>query len=257
MIEPVEAGAAARPRERRSVRLAAIGDLHCPKVGTDVLSPLLTRIAGEADVLILCGDLTDRGGEEEARALGRALTSVKIPTVAVLGNHDFESGRPEAVTDALADAGVHVLQGDAVEILGIGFAGVKGFGGGFGERALQPWGEALIKAFVREAVEEALRLESALATLRTPHRIGVLHYSPIDATVKGEPPEIFPFLGSSRLEEPLTRYSVTAVFHGHAHAGSPEGRTRADIPVYNVALPLLMRAYPDRPPYRLLDLTLD
>jgi Icc-related predicted phosphoesterase len=236
------------------VRIAALGDLHCPRTGTDVLTPLLARMAQEADVLVLCGDLTDRGTEEEARALARTLGGLKVPVVAVLGNHDCESGKPDAVRAALADAGVHVLDGEAVEVHGVGFAGVKGFGGGFGERALQPWGEAVVKAFVREAVDEALKLESALAKLRTEHRVAVLHYAPVEGTVKGEPPEIFPFLGSSRLEEPLTRYAVSAVFHGHAHTGSPEGRTRADAPVYNVALPLLARAFPDRPPYRLIEL---
>jgi Icc-related predicted phosphoesterase len=239
---------------RRPLRIAALGDLHCPRTAVDTLAPLLARMAQEADVVVLCGDLTDRGTEEESRVLARTLGALRVPVVAVLGNHDHESGTPEVVGRLLADAGVHVLDGESVEIEGVGFAGVKGFGGGFGERALQPWGEAIIKAFVREAVDEALKLESALAKLRTEHRVAVLHYAPVEGTVKGEPPEIFPFLGSGRLEEPLTRYPVSAVFHGHAHAGSPEGRTRTEAPVYNVALPLLARTYPDRPPFRLIEL---
>jgi Icc-related predicted phosphoesterase len=140
-----------------------------------------------------------------------------------------------------------VLDGEAVEVLGIGIAGTKGFGGGFGQRALQPWGEPIIKQFVHEAITEALKLESALAKLRTPTKIALLHYAPVPSTVAGEPPEIFAFLGSSRLEEPLTRYEVSAVFHGHAHNGSPEGRTRADVPVYNCALPVLQRMAPQAP----------
>jgi Icc-related predicted phosphoesterase len=120
---------------------------------------------------------------------------------------------------------------------------------------LGAWGEETIKRLVHETVEEALKLEAALAKLQTAQRVAVLHYAPIQATVEGEPPEIFPFLGSSRLEEPLNRYSVTAVFHGHAHYGSPEGRTLGDIPVYNVAMPLLKRTFPDHPPFRMLEIS--
>jgi Icc-related predicted phosphoesterase len=153
----------------------------------------------------------------------------------------------------LSGSGVNVLDGTATEIRGIGFAGVKGFAGGFGDRALQPWGEKVLKHFVHEAVEEALKLESALAKLRTPQRIVLCHYSPILETLQGEPSEIIPFLGSSRLEEPVNRYAVTAVFHGHAHHGAPEGRTRENVPVYNVALPLLRSRFPDLRPVRFLE----
>ena len=135
----------------------------------------------------------------------------------------------------------------------MGFAGVKGFASGFGRGVLEPWGEQIIKQFVREAVEEALKLESALARLRTETRIALLHYAPIVGTVEGEPPEIHAFLGCSRLEEPLNRFQVTAAFHGHAHQGQSEGRTSAGIPVYNVSLPLLRRTAPDGPPFRLIE----
>jgi Icc-related predicted phosphoesterase len=237
-----------------AMRLAATADLHCPRIPPDVLAKFLGPAVDAADVLLLAGDLTACGLEEEARTLARVLAGVKMPIVAVLGNHDYQAGRSEAVTSILVDAGVHVLDGDVVEVRGVGFAGIKGFAGGFGSWALQPWGEEVVKAFVREAVEEALRLESALAKLRTPQRVALLHYAPIEETVKGEPPEIFPFLGSSRLEEPLTRYPVTAIVHGHAHHGTLEGRTRNDVPVYNVALALLQRAFPDRPPFRVIEL---
>jgi Icc-related predicted phosphoesterase len=146
-----------------------------------------------------------------------------------------------------------VLDGDTCEIQGVGFAGVKGFAGGFGRRALGPWGEPIIKQFVHEAVNEALKLESALARLRTDKKIVILHYAPIEATVEGEPREIYPYLGCSRLEEPLGRYSVTAVLHGHAHNGAPEGRTAAGVPVYNVALPLMRKLTPHQP-FRILDI---
>ncbi|HSE93404.1 MAG TPA: metallophosphoesterase [Methylomirabilota bacterium] len=236
------------------MRLAAIADLHCSRLPADLLARYLTSIGDGADALLLCGDLTDRGQEDEARALAQTLrTAVRIPILAVLGNHDYEAGKPDTVKAILTDAGVHMLDGEAVEIGGVGFAGAKGFGGGFGPRALQPWGEELMKRFVHEAVEEALRLESALAKLRTSRVVALLHYAPVEDTVKGEPPEIYPFLGSSRLEDPLTRHPVTAVFHGHAHHGAPEGRTRNDAPVYNVAIPLLQRAFPDRPPLRIVE----
>jgi Icc-related predicted phosphoesterase len=237
------------------MRIAAIGDLHCKKTSQGAFQALFAAAHGAADVLVLCGDLTDYGLAEEARILAKELGVVKtMPVVAVLGNHDFESNETDQVKGILAEAGVHLLDGAAIEIEGVGFAGTKGLGGGFGERALQPWGEEVIKRFVHETIDEALRLESALAKLRTPHRVALLHYSPIQETVEGEPREIFPFLGSSRLEEPLSRYAVTVVFHGHAHHGRPEGRMRGQVPVYNVCLPLLQREAPDRPPFLLIDL---
>jgi Icc-related predicted phosphoesterase len=236
------------------VRVAAVGDLHCRKDSQGAFQSLFTRMA-EADVVALCGDLTDYGLPEEARVLARELTTaVKVPVVAVFGNHDYESGHAEEVASILTDAGVRVLDGDGVEIAGVGFAGVKGFAGGFGQHALQSWGEPVLKQFVREAVEEALKLEAALARLRAARRVAVLHYSPIRATVDAEPAEIHAFLGSSRLEEPINRYETAAVVHGHAHHGSPEGRTSAGIPVFNVSIPVLATAFPGQPPYRLLEI---
>jgi Icc-related predicted phosphoesterase len=238
------------------VRLAAVGDIHVGKNTPGVLQPLFAQASTAADVLLLLGDLTSYGLPEEAQVLARDLTtSAKIPVVAILGNHDFEAGRQDEVAKILADAGVHVLDGDSVELLGVGFAGVKGFGGGFAERALEPWGEESMKRFVQEAVSETLKLGSALARLRTPHRVALVHYAPIPGTVEGEPREIYPFLGSSRLEEPIDRYHVSVSFHGHAHNGRPEGRTRGGVPVFNVAMMLLQRLYPDRPPFRIYELT--
>jgi Icc-related predicted phosphoesterase len=236
------------------VRIAAIGDLHYSRTATAAsLQPLFSQINDAADVLLLCGDLTDYGLPEEARALVREINgTVKIPSVGVLGNHDCESGHQEEVRRIFNDAGIVMLDGDTTEIHGIGFAGVKGFCGGFGRRALGPWGENTIKKFVHECIDEALKLESALARLRNDRRIAILHYAPIQATVEGEPREIFPFLGCSRLEEPLTRYPVSAVFHGHAHHGQPEGRTSNDVPVFNVSASLMREKFPDRP-FRLID----
>jgi Icc-related predicted phosphoesterase len=234
------------------LRLAAVGDIHCTKTSSGTLQPLFAQMAASADALVLCGDLTDYGLPEEAKILAAELAAARVPIIAVLGNHDFESGQQDEVKRILCDTGVTILDGDATEIDGVGFAGVKGFGGGFGQRALEPWGEPTIKRFVQEALDEALKLESGLARLRTERRVVVLHYSPIQATVEGEPPEIFPFVGSSRLEDPLTHFPVTLVLHGHAHHGSPEGRTRNGTPVYNVSLPLLRQLFPDRP-FRILE----
>ena len=236
------------------IRIAAMSDVHYSRTSGGSLQPVFQQIADEADLLVLCGDLTDYGLAEEAKLLAKDLTAgLKIPAVGVLGNHDFESGEEAEISKILSDAGVRMLDGDSYEFHGVGFAGVRGFCGGFGRGALGAWGEPIIKQFVHEALQEVLKLESALARLKTEHRIAVIHYAPVRDTVEGEPLEIYPFLGSSRLEEPLTRYSVTAVFHGHAHRGSPEGRTSSGIPVFNVSLPLLKARYPDRPPYRLFE----
>ncbi|MBW8876849.1 MAG: metallophosphoesterase [Acidobacteria bacterium] len=237
-----------------TVRIAALADLHYARSPEPTVREVLTQAGRDCDVVLLCGDLTDHGLPEEAVDLAREIhASVSVPVIAVLGNHDFEGGRQEEIKRLLCDSGIRVLDGDATEVKGVGFAGVKGFAGGFGKRALGPWGEDIIKQFVREAVDEALKLESALARLRGRPRIAVLHYSPIQETVEGEPVEIFPFLGSSRLEEPLTRYPVQAVFHGHAHRGQPEGKTAQGVPVFNVSLSLLRHAYPDRPPFRVFE----
>lgn len=222
------------------IRLAAVADIHCTKKSADSTRDLLSAMADQSDILMLGGDLCDGGLIEEAEVLTREIGSLKKPVVAVLGNHDFEGGRATEIVEMLSNAGVNILDGKSCEIYGVGFAGVKGFLGGFGEKALQAWGEPMIKAFVHETVEEALKLESALASLRTPNRIALLHYSPIVETVVGEPPEIFPFLGSSRLEDPLNRYPVAAVFHGHAHRGSLEGVTKMGVRVFNVAKSLLV-----------------
>lgn len=238
---------------RDIVRIAAIGDLHYSRTTqTGSLQPLFAQIAASADILVLAGDLTDYGLAEEARAFVKELAPVRIPMVGVLGNHDVESNQQTEIVSILEDAGVSMLDGETTEILGVGFAGVKGFCGGFGRRALGPWGEDIIKRFVHEALDEALKLESALARLRNEYLVAVLHYAPIQATVEGEPCEIYPFLGCSRLEEPLTRYQMSAVIHGHAHHGAPEGRTRTNVPVFNVSASLMRHHFPERP-FRLFE----
>jgi len=230
-----------------------LADLHCTKTSQGALQPLFTSVRDAAELLLIAGDLTDYGLPEEAQVLAREVSGLRMPIVAVLGNHDRESGREGEVSQILTGAGMVVLDGDACDVLGVGIAGVTGFGGGFGKYALAPWGEQAIKQFVGTAVEEALKLEKALARLRTETVIALMHYAPVMQTVEGEPLEIYPFLGSSRLEEPINRYPVSLAFHGHAHRGVPQGATTSGVPVYNVSIPLLARVFSDRPPFRVFE----
>lgn len=235
------------------MRIAAAGDLHCTRESHGQLRGFFADASRAAEVIVLCGDLTDRGLPEEADVLAAELGAASVPVVAVLGNHDHESGRAADVADRLEAAGARMLERDSIEIGEVGFAGTKGFCGGFGTHSLGAWGEQPIKDFVQAAIDEELALEAGLARLRTPHRVAVLHYAPIEATVVGEPEAIYPWLGSSRLEEPIDRYNVGTVLHGHAHYGAPEGRTRGGAQVFNVAQPLLRRQ-PGEPSFRLVDL---
>lgn len=235
----------------RALRIAATADLHYGKHSRGMMHDAFAEISRDADVLLICGDVTDYGLTEEVEELVSDIRgAVRIPTIATLGNHDFESGQPEVVSKLLDDAGVNVLNGEAIEVAGVGFAGICGFGGGFGRRMLNAWGEPLIKQFVQESISHAVRLEQALTKLQTEKRVVVLHYSPIRATIQGEDPEIYAFLGSSRLEEPINRFRVNAVFHGHAHNGVVQGKTSTGIPVYNVSAPALRKT---GKPYRIIE----
>ncbi len=243
---------------RKTLNIAAVADVHCGRESAGTLRPFFEQLPEHVDILLLCGDLTDYGLAEEAKILVREMAPVrKIPTLAVYGNHDYEAGEIDALHAVLQENDITVLDGHTYEMEGVGFVGVKGFGGGFDRRMLEPWGEPAIKEFVTAAVDESLKLERALAKMRADNRIVLLHYSPLAATVEGEPPELFPFLGSSRLEEPINRYGAMAVFHGHAHHGAPEGRTREGIPVFNVALPLLRASYPEAPPFRIFSVPIE
>ncbi len=218
------------------MRVAAMGDLHVQESDDAPYRELFTEIAQHADVLLLCGDLTNFGKEKEAQILADDIKSCTIPVLGVLGNHDYECGRPEKVVEILTAAGMIVLDEQAHEIDGVGFAGVKGFMGGYGRGELAPFGEPVAKAFVDEVMKEARKLENQLRTLRTDRSVAVLHYSPIEETIEGEPEAIYQYLGSQRLCDPIDRFDhVKAVVHGHAHHGSYEGRTPLGKPVYNVA----------------------
>lgn len=224
------------------LRLAAIGDLHVGENHPHPYRDLFSRISQEADVLALCGDLTNFGKTPEAEILAEDLQACSIPVVGVLGNHDFECGQPQEVIRILHEAGLKVLDGEAFEIEGVGFAGCKGFIGGFGRHMLSAFGEPEIKSFVQASVDENLKLESSLRMLRSERTVVVLHYAPVGDTVQGEPPEIFPFLGSARMGETIDRFDgVKCVLHGHAHRGAYQGRTPGGTPVYNVARPVLNR----------------
>ena len=230
--------------------VAAIGDLHISEVRGADLRELFAEISSKADVLVLCGDLTDVGSPREADMLAEDLLACSVPVVAVLGNHDYESGHVEHLRGTLKAAEVRLLDGQSCEVGGVAFIGVKGFMGGFGRRMLTSFGESMVRSFVTEAVNEAMRLETAMRAVRNERAVVVLHYAPIAETVEGEPPEIFPFLGSSRLAETIDRFKVSAVVHGHAHHGRYAGRTPGGLPVYNVAFGI---EKPTGRPYALLE----
>jgi Icc-related predicted phosphoesterase len=226
----------------RVARIAALGDLHCGEEDAGVFRDHLARVNDDADILVLCGDLTQRGLLAEFRTVVGELADVKIPIATVLGNHDHESGLAAEGETILRGRGIHVLAGDPFHLNDqVGLVGTKGFMGGFGRAALTAFGEAETKAFVNAALEEVQRLEMGLRRLATPVRVAVLHYAPIAGTIVGEPEVIYPFLGCDRLAEPLDRYDATVVFHGHAHTGAFEGHTTGGVPVFNVSLPVLRR----------------
>jgi len=231
----------------KKLRIAALGDLHVHDAVPDTYISLFEEISQKADILVRCGDLTDRGTIHEAELLAQQLSPLKLPAVGILGNHDHESGFAMQVKDVLKNAKMAFLDDEAYVFQNVGFAGTKGFMGGFERYMLGPFGEDPIKKIVDEAVKESLVLETSLNNLHTRKKVVALHYAPIRQTVEGEPLEIFSFLGSSRLVDPIDNYDVTAVFHGHAHYGSPLGKTLKGIPVYNVASPLMIKHFPKKP----------
>lgn len=234
------------------MRIAATADLHFTPQSYEKLKEQFERVRDEADVLVVAGDLTNYGHPDEMEPLLNVLVRLRLPTVVVLGNHDYESEKQEELCRMLVAGGIKVLDGSSYERDGVGFAGTKGFLGGFGRAMLTAFGEREVKDFVRASVDEAMKLERAMAQLRAKKRVVVVHYSPIAATVEGEAPEIFAFLGTSRLAEVIDRHGADLVVHGHAHNGRAEGRTAAGIPVHNVAITLLQAQQPSLL-YRIFD----
>jgi Icc-related predicted phosphoesterase len=235
---------------RKKIRIAAMADIHTKSSDKGILRSTFKEINEKADILLICGDLTDTGDEEEARILGEGLDVLQLPVIGVLGNHDYEKGRQKMIKQILAEHDMTILDGESIVIHDVAFAGVKGFGGGFEQYMLSLFGEEMMKQFVHEAVDEALQLDRALTRLEQDNpqmpKVVLLHYSPIKETIIGEPEQLYPFLGSSHLADTISRRQVTVAFHGHAHAGSPKGQTSTKIPVYNVALPVLRREKKDQ-----------
>lgn len=228
--------------EQGKIRIAAVGDIHVKVKDKGKWQEPFRAVSERADVLLLCGDLTDTGLKEEAEVLVAELEACSIPVLAVLGNHDHESGTPDAVIDTIKDH-LHYLDGDTFIMNGIGFAGIKGFGGGFDRYKMPAYGEEVNKHFVQVVKDEAAKLDKALQKLeddpQVRKKVAVLHYAPVEETIVGEPVQIFSFLGSSYLEEPLDKHAVSLAFHGHAHIGTLEGTTKGGCRVFNVAVQIL------------------
>src|SRR5256886_13319495 len=235
------------------MRIAATADLHFTAQRYSALRDQLNQVRDEAELLVLAGDLTNFGQPAEMEPLLNALVRLRVPTVAVLGNHDYESGREVELMRMMTAEGIKVLDGSAYERDGVGFAGTKGFVGGFGRGVLTAFGEPEIKTFVRATIDETLKLERAMSKLRTKKRVVVLHYAPVVTTVEGEATEIYPFLGTSRLAEVIDRHGADLVVHGHAHNGKCDGKTPGGVPVHNVAITLLQRQNPSAA-YRVFDI---
>jgi uncharacterized protein len=232
---------AANLRGDAVVRIAAAGDVHCAPENRDAVVTAFDAIEGEADVVLLAGDLTTHGEPEQAQVLADACRGMETPVVAVLGNHDLHASRAGEVTDVLTEAGIEVLERSHTTLsgCGVGIAGTKGFVGGFRGLGLPDFGEPSLRAIYAETTAEVEALASGLHEIALcPFRIALLHYAPVAETLQGEPPEIWTFLGSDRLAAPILEHRPDLVLHGHAHAGSFEGRV-GDVPVYNVSVPVL------------------
>ena len=235
------------------MRIAAVADLHFTPQSYDRIREPLSHVRDDADVLVIAGDLTNYGKPEEMHSLLNALVRLRIPIVAVLGNHDYESGQEQELIRLMTTEGIKVLDGSSYERDSVGFAGTKGFLGGFGRGVLTAFGEREVKAFVQASIDETMKLERALSMMRSEKTVIVTHYAPVIDTVRGEPTEIWPYLGSSRLAEVIDRHGATIALHGHAHHGHPDGKTTAGVPVHNVALSLLMAQSPPCP-YRTFEI---
>ena len=229
------------------IRIAAVGDIHVSAASRGELAPLLATLPAAADVLLLAGDLTQLGRLAEAEVLAAELAAVTVPIVAVLGNHDHHSDQAHEIRATLERAGVTMLEGESVTLtIGsetLGIAGVKGFCGGFGDAHGHKFGEPEMKAFVQASDDAARALEAQLASLRADFRVALLHYAPVPDTLEGERLEIFPFLGAYQLAGALDRAGADLALHGHAHHGSHAGATPGGIPVRNVAMPVIRKAY--------------
>ncbi|WP_202918848.1 metallophosphoesterase family protein [Saccharothrix deserti] len=229
------------------IRIAAVGDVHLGEDARGRLRPALEQLGDRADVLLLAGDLTRHGTVSEARVVADEFGGLPVPVVAVLGNHDHHDDKPDEVTAVLRDAGITVLEGETATIgvdgRTLGVAGVKGFGGGFAGKCGSAFGEPEMKAFIRHTTDIADSLRIALDSLDTDVKVALTHYSPVPDTLRGEPPEIYPFLGSYLLGEAIDATETHLAVHGHAHFGNEQGMTPGGVRVRNVAQPVIRSAY--------------
>jgi Icc-related predicted phosphoesterase len=221
------------------MKVAAVADVHLQAEDQEKNVRAFVAVNELADALVIAGDFTNHGTPEEMRGALAVLEHIHIPMVAVLGNHDHESEHQDELAGMLRLAGIHLLDGHCFEVGEVGFAGTKGFAGGFAPYELMPFGEGGIKTFVEIAEREAVKLDYGLAQLKTRAKVAVTHYAPIRETVVGEPEPIFPFLGSSRLARALERHRPNLALHGHAHHGTFSAETDSGVRVCNVALPIL------------------
>ncbi len=222
-----------------------MADLHFGPESLKTFSSMFKSAGDEADIIVLCGDLTMRGLVEEARGLVEAMGNSRIPIATVLGNHDHEANNQEEIMDVLEGAGIKVLERGTYIMPGrsIGFCGTKGFCGGFMPSRIAPFGERILKMFINETYKEANKVNRALKGLKADFKVVVYHYAPVRDTCLGERCEIIPFLGSSILSDPVDTFKANLVLHGHSHNGSEKGLTLRGIPVRNVALPIHGRHY--------------
>jgi uncharacterized protein len=235
------------PAATRCVRIAACGDVHCNETNREATIESFSALAGEVDLVLLAGDLTSHGTIEEAEILGEAAAVAQAPVFAVLGNHDWQDGAAEAIAARLRNAGVRLLERESqtcsIGGVEVGIAGCKGFVGGFAPHQLPDFGEPSLRAVYAETTAEVEALDAGLKEIATcPLRIVLLHYSPAQETLVGEPGEIFAFLGSDRLAAPILEHNPDLVLHGHAHEGAATGRI-GETPVYNVSQPVLGEAF--------------
>ncbi len=232
---------AANLRGDARVRIAAAGDVHCARENRDAVLTAFDAIEGQADVVLLAGDLTTHGEPEQAEILAEACRGMETPVVAVLGNHDLHEGRADELTAVLTDAGIEVLDRSHTTIrsCGVGIAGTKGFVGGFRGLGLPDFGEPSLRGIYAETSAEVAALSAGLHEIALcPFRIALLHYAPVADTLQGEPPEIWTFLGSDRLAAPILEHRPDLVLHGHAHSGRLQAELDG-VPVYNVSVPVM------------------
>jgi Icc-related predicted phosphoesterase len=233
---------------RRSIRIATAGDIHCGRAAAcEHLRAAVEDVAERVDCFLLAGDLTTHGEPEQGEIVAEAFSGVDVPVLTVLGNHDWHADRRDELVAALEAGGLRVLDRDheVLDVCGVelGVVGVKGFVGGFPGSHLPDFGEPLLRAVYAESIRDQHALDEGLRAIRAcPLRVVLMHYSPCTDTLVGEAETIWTFLGTDRLAPPIVEHEPDLVLHGHAHAGTFEGRL-GGVPVFNVSVPVLGRDF--------------